>query len=590
MARVPAFARGCTARHRSFAWATCLTNVVMLVALVAAPADSQARGAERDSVTLQTCSGQVISSVEYLRQPPPIAGARMPGFIRPAVRFLLQHRQTRPEAIEPFLLIREGSPCSMEMLEESERLLRVQPYLADATIRSSPDGSGGVRLQVETVDEIPVIIGGGLRDGSISKVKFGNGNLLGYGALAEATWREGFAYRDGFGLELAHYHLVGQSRADVRIMRGTFDEEYGFGLTRAWLTDAQRTAWHVGVDRREGYARYLREDQLPLSLEIDRDYFDAGALVRVGGRSRRLMAGIVGSYEYVNPGDGGIVIADTGFATDPDTVLAGFRSWTDARVGAVIGGRWLAYREMIGLDSLTGRQDVASGVQMALTAGHGLSSGRRDPYGALDIYLGRATGSSLLAVHAVAEARLTSASNWDDVVASGHLVWQHKPSVRRTRVIGFEFSGEWDPTLPQQLTLSDKRGGIRGYRGAEESGARRALLRVEERLAIGGAARLAGFGLAAFADVGKLWAGDAPFGTNTGLRPSVGAGLMVAVPRRSQRLYRVDIAVPLVREEPTKSWSVRVSAMAPWQAFWREPDDVRRMRATQPVNKLLVWQ
>ena len=563
----------------------------VLVAAQARIAAEQDPRAAQDSATLLACGGQRVTAVEYLRQPPPLAGERVPSVVRPVMRVLLQHRQTRPEAIEPFLLVREGEECSGELLAESERLLRAQPYLADATIRATPDPAGGVLLQVETIDEIPVIIGGGIRDGSISKAKFGNGNVLGYGALAAATWRQGFAYRDGFGVSLAHYHLVGRSTGSLTIMRGTFDEEYGARLSRPWLTDAQNTAWHVGAERREGYVRYLRPDDPALSLKVDREYVDAGALLRLGGSARRMMAGLVASYETVDPGSRAIVIADTGFAADADTVLLDrFSSWRDTRVGAVLGGRWLAYREMIGLDSLTGRQDVANGVQMAFTAGQGLTSGRSHPFGALDLYAAGGTRTWLIAMHAVAEGRLVSGSNWEDVVASGHVVWYRKPSHRRMRVVRAEFSGEWDASLPQQLTIGDRAGGLRGYRGAAEAGSRRALLRVEERVAIGGAGRLAGFGVAGFADVGKLWAGDVPFGTNTGLRPGIGAGVLLVVPRRSQRLYRLDVSVPLVRDAPTRSWTLRLSSSAVYQPFWREPDEVRRMRAGSTAADLLAWR
>lgn len=572
-------------------WFARLTSGAIIVLAPGMEVLAQRIRVELDSATILSCVGQRVTAIEYAPQPPPLAGERVPGFIRPVMRVLLQHRQTRPQAIEPFLLVGEGDECTVERLGESERLLRAQPYLGDATIRATPEAAGGVRLEVETVDEIPVIIGGGIRDGNISKVKFGNGNVLGYGALASVSWRQGFAYRDEFGLSLAHYHLVGRSAAEVTLVRGTFDEQYGASLSRAWLTDAQHTAWHVGGERREGYVRYLRRDDAPLSLPFDRDYMDAGVMLRLGGSARRMMGGLVASYERVGPGNRGVVIADTGFAADPDTVLLDrFSSWRDTRLGAALGGRWLAYREMVGLDSLTGRQDVAMGVQMALTLGHGLTSGRRDPFGALDLYLAGGTRRSLLAVHAIAEGRFPTASDWEDVVAGGHIVWYGKPSPRRMRMVRAEFSGEWDATMPLQLTISDRAGGLRGYRDAAEAGARRAIVRVEERLSVGGAGRLAGFGVAGFADVGKLWAGDAPFGTNTGLRPSLGAGVMLSVPRRSQRLYRLDIAVPLVRKGPTRSWSLRLTTSMPYEAFWREPGDVRRMRAGQPAADLLAWR
>jgi hypothetical protein len=153
-----------------------------------------------------------------------------------------------------------------------------------------------------------------------------------------------------------------------------------------------------------------------------------------------------------------------------------------------------------------------------------------------------------------------------------------------------ELSGAWSMTLPLQLALSDRRGGVRGYRGSDEAGARRAVLRFEERLSLGGVGGIAGLGIAGFGDLGKLWAGDVPFGTTTAVRPGLGLGILASVPRGSQRVFRLDLAVPLVRDGPTRSWSLRLSSSMPYEAFWREPNDLRRMRAGRPVSELLVWQ
>lgn len=562
----------------------------LALVIVAAPVHAQDVRHDHDSITVAACAGGTITRIDYLPDPPPLAGERVPSPVRPVMRLLLQHRQTRPAALEPFLLLREGDPCSLDRLAESERLLRAQPYIADARIRATSDASGVV-LQVGTVDEIPVIIGGGVRDGSISRAKFGNGNVLGYGALASLDWRQGFAYRDGIGLNLAHYHLIGRSTAELRLLRGTFEEEYAASLSRPWLTDAQHTAWHIGAMRQEGYVRYLRQDNAPLSLPIERDYFDVGALLRLGKSLQRMMGGVVASYERIDPGSSAIVIADTGFAIDSDTTLTNrFSARNQARIGAILGGRFLAYREMPGLDSLAGLQDVATGMQFALIAGHGLSRGRRDPFGALDLYLAAGGGNTLVALHTVAEARFQSASDWEDVVASGHLVYYGKPSHRRTRVIRAELSGEWDASFPRQLSLADRAGGPRGYRGSDEAGGRRLAIRLEERFSVGGIGRMVGIGVAGFTDFGKLWSGSVPFGTTTSLRPSVGVGVLFGVPRRSQRHYRLDVAVPLVREGDTRSWTLRLSSSAGYETFWREPGDVRRLRAGQPAGRLLAWR
>jgi hypothetical protein len=50
------------------------------------------------------------------------------------------------------------------------------------------------------------------------------------------------------------------------------------------------------------------------------------------------------------------------------------------------------------------------------------------------------------------------------------------------------------------------------------------------------------------------------------------------------------VAVPLVRNDPTRSWSVRVATSLPYEAFWREPSDLRRMRAGRAASDLLVWR
>jgi hypothetical protein len=176
------------------------------------------------------------------------------------------------------------------------------------------------------------------------------------------------------------------------------------------------------------------------------------------------------------------------------------------------------------------------------------------------------------------------------VVAGGHIAWYRKPTPRRTRSVRAEFSGAWNMSLPMQLALADRLGGVRGYRGADEAGERRMVLRLEERLSLGGMGGVAGIGIAGFGDLGKLWAGDVPFGTNTGIRPSVGVAALASVPRRSQRVFRLEMAVPLVRDAPTRSWSLRVSSSMLYESFWREPNDLRRMRAGRPASELLVWR
>src|SRR5690606_25999829 len=112
------------------------------------------------------------------------------------------------------------------------------------------------------------------------------------------------------------------------------------------------------------------------------DLIDAGALARVGPSSRRLLAGLVASHERVDPASGGVVLSDTGYSSDPDTILVNrYAGWRDTRLGAVLTTRVIGYRTLVALDSAAGRQDVATGAQFAVTAGHGIAGDRRHPFG-----------------------------------------------------------------------------------------------------------------------------------------------------------------------------------------------------------------
>ena len=66
------------------------------------------------------------------------------------------HVTTKPELIRRFLLLDEGRPCSELRRAESERILRAQPFLADASVLAFPNDKGGVDLEVRTIDVLSI--------------------------------------------------------------------------------------------------------------------------------------------------------------------------------------------------------------------------------------------------------------------------------------------------------------------------------------------------------------------------------------------------------------------------------------------------
>ena len=68
--------------------------------------------------------------------------------------------------IRRYLALQLGDRCTEVRRAESERILRAQPFLADATVLAYDDGQGGVTLNVTTVDEVSLILGVGIGGGS----------------------------------------------------------------------------------------------------------------------------------------------------------------------------------------------------------------------------------------------------------------------------------------------------------------------------------------------------------------------------------------------------------------------------------------
>lgn len=569
-------------------------SALLLAALPLSAARAQ------DVSTELSCDGRSISGIEF-RTDDPAVYRDAPGWARPLLRFALTSRRTDSSAVMPFLLFDEGEECSEFLRAESERLLRAQSYIADASVSAVPDATGGVRILVETSDDVPLIIGGRLKGAAPRAVLFGNGNLFGRGMLAAAEWERGYAYREGFGVHYEHYHVLGGPNVlGIHAVRGPLDELLEVSLSRPYQTSAQRLAWYLGAARDEGYLNFPRVGSSAISQEIAREVYGASLISRLGGTSRRLLGGVSLGYEKLEPLGEGIVVTDSGFLAEPGALPRGnFAESKVARLGAVLGARWLDYSPLQVLDSLAGVQDVPSGVLLLLTGGYEFGEERfdvpgsqsvdvRQPFLMGDAFVGAGWDRGFMGFNLTLEGRRSPDGGWRDVVAGGQASWYRRATERRTHAISAEYSATWKSSRPYRLTLESWKDGVRGYGGSHVSGGRLAVLRVEERWTAGGFGSLAGFGGALFTDVGKMWGGDVPFGYGTSLRASIGAGLLVTVPRNSQAFYRVDMAVPLMRDRDAGSWAIRLSRSLPYRTFWREPGGISRARAARPETALIA--
>jgi hypothetical protein len=530
------------------------------------------------------CDGRVVSAIDITSQASLFL--QVPRLLRPLARGAgLEHTTTAADVIRDFMLVHVGQPCSATALAESQRILRLQPFLADATVRVEPDSAGGVRIEVATIDEIPTIFALHWRRWRPSALLIGDANVAGQGLSVAASVERGFHYRTGLGAHVVDYQPFDRPYTlELVAYRAPLGSTLQLAFGHAFLTDLQRAAWHMGYSNVNAYTPFTRPDSGVTSLDVVRRFADIGKVLRIGfGRRIAFFGGLV-TYERVAPAPAAVVISDSGLIADTTAPLRGpFPHYQNVRLNAVVGLRTLSFLEVRGFDALRAVQDVARGVQLGAVLGQG-----DDSFLSGDLYAGLGSPRFFAALRVEAEARHDPSTNhWDSMVASGRLAWYWKPADAHVLIASDELSGGWRTRIPFQLSLGAVPGGVRGYDGSRVVGAVRSVARLEERWSLGRVTRYGALGLAGFADAGAIWAGDAPFGVNSGLKAGVGAGLLVAVPPQSKRLWRLDFAVP-VSPDAHARWEVRLTTV--WVGgFWSEPNDVARARAGAAPSLIFSW-
>ena len=559
-----------------------LALVAPVLAQVAAPVDPASRPI--------VCDGDTVRALVVRTGRPPFRG-HMAVWRRIARRLGLHHATTREAVVRRLVTLEVGQPCTEFRRAESERLLRAQPFLASATVRTVAEPAGGIRVEVATVDEVPAIFDARVRRGQPAAIMAGNENIFGLGMHAEARAERGFAYRNGFGGTVIHRHFLG--RPYILWLEGQRDPiggRWGVGVGHPFLTDLQRIAWHTGYARSERLGALTRGGDSFLGLTVDRETWDVGGVLRLGPPRQLWLLGGVITGERTTPADSPILITEDGEAPPPpDTPPLPYSAHRATRLNVITGLRALHFVEARGLDALRATQDIARGVQLGLIAGYGLPSlGDDDLFVAANLFGGFGSPRSYVGLQVDGEARRDNADGqWDGVLGSGRVAWYLKLHDRWTTITSAEAAAGWRVRVPFHLRLDDRQGGIRADVDNQYLGTQRVVGRIEQRWVGGTVQRRGDYGLAAFVEGGRLWRGDAPFGLDIAQQTAVGFSLLAAVPAGSQRLFRVDVAFP-VTGPARRTVEFRFSATNT-RAFWREPDEVVRARAGAVLTQIFSW-
>ena len=563
-----------------------------LLALLVLPRLSSAQ--RRDTTEL-ACEGVPVSDVHVDTDRPEFKGWVVEHWRALARRLGFHHQTTNRGLVRRFVSLYEGLDCTEFRRAESERILRAQPYLADADVTVARRGDSA-HVDVETTDEVPVIAGARLQGANIRALSLGTMNFLGAGMHLEGRWEHARGLREGYGGRVWHPQLFGRPYAiGIDGMRAPIGEHVVAAVQHPFYTDLQRFAWHAGYFTSRDMAHLRRTDRTELLQPVDRAKWNLGGVVRFGPPRQLGILGAMIIGERVLPRHEFFHIDSVTGALLSSIDTAGVRRYNDydvTNVAAVIGVRALTYSSATGLDALAAEQDVATGTQIALTLG--ARPAAREPlrasFAAGDAFLAGRLGRHIAGVRADAETRVDlETKEWSHLIVGGRAAWYYKPTDRWVSELSLEAAGAFHTILPLQLELGDRRTGLRGYARSLEPGGQRLIARLEQRADMGRyRVDKAALGAAVFTDAGRVWAGDVPFGVDTPVRWSTGIAILAAVPARSQRTIRVEVAYPLSRASGART-ELRFVIREPTLGFWHEPDQLRWARLAAVPEQIFTW-
>jgi hypothetical protein len=539
------------------------------------------------------CIGQTIEQVTVYTEAPSVASLRRVPVVARIARTM--HETTQPDVVERFLLFKAGDRCQELRRSESERILRAQPFIADADVFIVANDEGTVDAEVRTIDETAIVLGGNVRarSPSLYNVLFGNANLGGQGVYTSAAWRAGDGFRDSFAGRLIDNQFLGRVLvAGIEGERASIGGSWRMQAGRPFYTDLQRLAWRARTGAATGLVQLRLPDGTRPGVALQRRYFDVGAISRVGVPGRLALFGVAITGDDEEPGNR-LLLPDDGRVRDLGPVPRPYIPHHIARFNLLLGVRDIHFVRRRALDAITASQDVPLGAQLGMQIGRSspiLGAEEEDFFLAGDLYVGLSQSERFTTrLQLRSEGRRASGvAAWDGVLSSGRLTHQFKMNMENLDQLVIEYAGGFQQRTPFQLLLGVPDGGVRGYERSTFAGGQRLVARMEHRYAFGAVRNLGDLAVAAFADAGRQWAGDVPFGVNTPIKGSLGVSRLASVPPRSARLWRADVAFPVSRGARS-AVTLRFTNADRTAFVFRDPRDVMTGREVTLPSSIFAW-
>jgi outer membrane protein assembly factor BamA len=468
------------------------------------------------------------------------------------------HIETRESVIRKFLLFREGEPFDPTRLEETERNLRVLPFLKAASVLPGPPHDGVVDVMVTTQDAWTTQPGISLgKKGGVTTYSFSfeEKDLLGTGRSATVSYGKDpdridrlVEYKDPYLLGpywnsdfLYSANSDGTEEA-VRIGRPFYS------FVSPWATDFLLT--HLSQNDRI----FENGEESSLFRQSHREFhFRYGrALTASDTRARRLSVGfelLKDEFNHVSDRPNDLLPDDRSFRyvsmryedVSNDFIKLNYVN-RDSRFEDFNLGRSFSVIAAVS-PSLFGLDRTTEFLQVQGDEGWSLS-----PWSFLQAHL--EFGTRL--VGGVQNAILSTSVNF---------VRKFDTSLLQTLVSRLQYDQGWNLDRDVQF-FADGANGLRGYRLHSFEGNKRIIWNLEHRLFSGREVlQLASFGAAVFFDTGTAIPEGRPMKLSE-FKSDVGVGLRIAISRASTNsILRIDVAYPL-NPDPfgRKGWLVSFSS------------------------------
>jgi len=488
------------------------------------------------------------------------------------------HIRTTKEFIGRELLFDRGDCYDPVLLEESARLLRGYDFIAQADVYGVRQDDGGWHVVVDTEDEwttqveVQYDVSGRLQ---FQQLQVSENNILGTGQSLQFFYRTMEA-TSAYGL-----------RYDTpQLFRTRWDFVLAAGRTRAghlvheeirypFLGETGRWAMREWFHYRDRLFDYVIPSDPTLCpsggptcrvlVPMRQRGFHVAGLRRFGERGNLTVLGGGISVQHLEyPGDPATAITLVrgsdyeGRSPAPAPLSQPAQPLTtplqSVRGVLLLGKRNITWQQRRGLDSFQGQEDVRVGAEIEFAAARALPGfdTDNDMYLASDFYAAAGPPDLFIASRLRVDTRrdynaTPGADEWKDVIAEGDLLAYLSPDGfgNHTVLLRAAAAAGWNQEIPFQLTLGGKQA-LRGWPAEAFPGGRRLVLTAEDRWFHPWLLPdLADIGTSLFVDVGHIWAGQAPFGLDSGWRANLGAGLRVNFPAGGANTFRIDAAFPV---------------------------------------------